>query len=527
MRVTRRLLPVLLVAALSLILIAGAARADEGPVIRLVYFYALDCSHCITVIEDVLAPLQVEYGERLQVKMVEISDAANYEMLIRAEEAFEVAPEARGLPTLILDGQVLVGEAEISGRLTCLLESCLGVGTAWPEVPGLDAVPVEGASANPGPGLEIGPGEIEPCDTTEVIACEQPTPIFVAYFYEVGCRECGRAEADLKHIQTRYAQLVVEEFNIYENVDLARWLAERAGRPTDVDTPAVFVGDDALIGTAEITPQNLEALAAKYAATGATATWETFDPAGTGPVGWVGRVGPLSISVAGLLDGLNPCAFATLIFFVSYLTVSGRQGRTVLAVGAAFTLGVFIAYLAIGLGLYKVLDLVRHEHAAVSRWVTLFTGVLCAVLAALSFLDYLKARRGQITDMALVMPEALHRRARAVIRESSGSGAPVIVALFTGAAVSLLELACTGQVYLATLVSMVSVPNLRGQAVPLLLLYNLAFVVPLMVVFVLVYFGTSSLRLGLFLRRRAAAVKLGTALLFAAFGAWLIVPVLI
>jgi hypothetical protein len=144
-------------------------------------------------------------------------------------------------------------------------------------------------------------------------------------------------------------------------------------------------------------------------------------------------------------------------------------------------------------------------------------------LAVFSLIDYLKARRGQIEDMALVMPEVLRRRVHGVIRHASTARAFVLVALPTGAAISFLELACTGQVYLPTIIFVMSVPQLQARAVLFLLLYNLMFILPLVVVFGLTYWGTTSLQLGLFLRRHVAKVKLGTALLFAALAAWLIV----
>jgi hypothetical protein len=59
-----------------------------------------------------------------------------------------------------------------------------------------------------------------------------------------------------------------------------------------------------------------------------------------------------------------------------------------------------------------------------------------------------------------------------------------------------------------------------------LVLYNIFFILPLIVVFVLTYFGTTSRELGLFLQRRTAAVKLGTALVFMALAIWLAVSLL-
>ena len=54
------------------------------------------------------------------------------------------------------------------------------------------------------------------------------------------------------------------------------------------------------------------------------------------------------------------------------------------------------------------------------------------------------------------------------------------------------------------------------------LLYNLAFILPLVVVFGLTYFGTTSEQLRIFIGRRTATIKLGTALLFLTLTGWLL-----
>ena len=64
------------------------------------------------------------------------------------------------------------------------------------------------------------------------------------------------------------------------------------------------------------------------------------------------------------------------------------------------------------------------------------------------------------------------------------------------------------------------------QAGLYLLLYNLMFVLPLVVVFVLACFGTTSQQLGLFIHRHAAMVKLATAGLFLLLAVWMVVSLL-
>ncbi len=507
---------------------AEAFPASDESVIHILYFYSVDCTHCQAVERDVLKPLEEKYPGRLDIRYLEIGDPNAYELLVRAEEYFGVAPEKRGLPTIVIGDQILIGEEEVRQQLPCLVEKCLAeTGADFPPIPGL-ADALNGVSKPPAsPGTGVEPGGIGICSPEEVAACETQAPIWAAYFYQVGCQECSRAEADIRYIRQRYPQLVVEEFNIYEHAALAQWLAERAGR-SDFHTPALFIGDDALIGDREITPQNLQALVEKYAATGAAKTWADFNPE-TGLSGLVERfraLGPLTVFFAGLVDGLNPCAFATLIFFVAYLAAGGYKGRQVLAVGGAFAGGVFLTYLTVGLGFYKFLDLLGNTLILVGRWLYGLTALFCLVLAVLSFVDFLKARRGRIEEMTLRLPDRLKKRARAVIRQGQRMSAYTLGAFVTGLLVSLLELACTGQLYLPTIVFVVSVPALRARAVAYLLLYNLAFILPLGVVFVLTYFGTTSVQLGLFLQKRTAAVKLGTALVFLVLAGWLGVSLL-
>jgi cytochrome c biogenesis protein CcdA len=226
--------------------------------------------------------------------------------------------------------------------------------------------------------------------------------------------------------------------------------------------------------------------------------------------------------LAGLVDGLNPCAFATIIFFVSYLTLSGHKGKQILLTGASFTVGVFLAYLLVGLGFYKVLDLISEYMNILSKIVYGLTALFCLVLAILSIRDYFKTRHGDLDDMSLKLPESLRKRINSTVREGRKSSSYYLSAFFVGLVVSILELACTGQIYLPVIISMSTMPELRGRAVLFLVLYNLMFIVPLIVVFILAYFGTTSKQFTEFLKRNAAAVKIGMAVVFLSLGIWLI-----
>jgi cytochrome c biogenesis protein CcdA len=526
-----RMIPLLLA---MVVLVAGTRVVQAGgeAVVRAVYFTSAECPHCKAVFDEVLTPLRETHGAHLQVKLVDISNPSEpgginpiaYEMLIRAEEMFDVSPEEQGLPMIVVGERALTGEGAIRERLAGLIDEYLkSGGTSWPDIPGLAEFASEMGDSDPGSGAG------EDCGLDEDM-CEAPAPVWMAYFYEVGCQECSRAEYDIRYVESKYPQVMVQEYNAQSDAALIEWLGARFDVPEAqrLATPALFVGDDYLIG-AEITSEAVSALVEEYAATGTQRVWSDFDveEAEQNIVARFESFGVLTVAFAGLVDGLNPCAFATLAFFVSYLALSGRQGKEILIVGAAFTLGVFLAYLSVGFGFYKVLDLLGDLLTTLGRWVYGLTGLFCAALAVFSFLDFLKARRGDIGDMALNLPHALRMRINAVIRKGRRSRAFVAGSFVTGIAVSFLELACTGQVYLPTIIFVVSQPQLQARAVMFLVLYNLLFIMPLVVVFVLAYYGTGSKQLTRFLERRAATVKLGLTLLFAALATWLIVSVVV
>jgi cytochrome c biogenesis protein CcdA len=89
----------------------------------------------------------------------------------------------------------------------------------------------------------------------------------------------------------------------------------------------------------------------------------------------------------------------------------------------------------------------------------------------------------------------------------------VASSLVLGFTVSLFELACTGQVYFPTLVYLHQVRRDAGS-LSYLLLYNFAFILPLLVVFALSYWGISSQRLGRWVQGSMKPVKLLLTALF-------------
>lgn len=286
------------------------------------------------ILQNIVQPLEAKYPGLLGIKLIELSESVNYEALMNAETAFGVSTSDRGLPVVIIGDQMLNGEEKTRSQFVDLVEAGLeGDGIKLPEIPGVDPsllVVSQGLVATETPLV---------CSPDDPTACEVSAPIYAAYFYQTGCKECARAETDLAYLKNKYPQLIIEEFNIFDEAAMAEWMAARVGVEKDFNTPALFIGDNAWIDDTELSPAAIEPVLQELSTTGSPAYWEDYNPnegnsalqARFEKMGWV------AVVLAGLVDGLNPCAFATIIFFVSYLSLSGKKGREILIIGACFT----------------------------------------------------------------------------------------------------------------------------------------------------------------------------------------------
>jgi cytochrome c biogenesis protein CcdA len=230
------------------------------------------------------------------------------------------------------------------------------------------------------------------------------------------------------------------------------------------------------------------------------------------------RFEALSLGVvlaAGLLDGVNPCAFTTIIFLLSYLGLAGRTRRQLLVTGGLFTLAVFVTYLSIGILFYKLVALVTGSKLT-STIINLVLLALLLTFAVLSARDALRCLGGAPTEMSLKLPRFLSEGIRARIRAFATNRVAVgAAALALGVVIASMELVCTGQVYIPIVV-MISEPRYRAEATLNLLAYNLAFIAPLLLVFLLASLGMTSQRLARFARKKMALFKLGLTLVFLA-----------
>lgn len=167
------------------------------------------------------------------------------------------------------------------------------------------------------------------------------------------------------------------------------------------------------------------------------------------------------VTSSGFLDGIHPCGFAVLLFFIAFLLSLNRTRSHILFMGGAYIAGVFLTYFLIGLGIFKA--------------VSLFPGHFFAIAGSvlLIFIGLISLRDGLTGKETLVIPKVSKPWINDAIQKAT-----LPAAFVAGLLVGLCAFPCAGGIYLAIL-GFLSVSTTFWEGVGFLALYNVFFVMPL------------------------------------------------
>lgn len=222
------------------------------------------------------------------------------------------------------------------------------------------------------------------------------------------------------------------------------------------------------------------------------------------------------IIAAALLDSINPCVFGVLIFLIAFMTRIFKSPNKMLVFGLLYTAIVYLTYLALGFGILKVT--VDAGISGIFYWIAALVAITAGLLEIKDFFWYGKGFSLQMIPGAAQRIKMYTRRIENMEKKS-----PLMLMATTailGVFVVLVELPCTGAPYLAIL-GLLSKGS-YAAAVPLLLLYNLVFILPLFVIIGIAYFGASSNTLENWRRRHKGLMRLVVGLFLLALGFYML-----
>lgn len=335
-------------------------------------------------------------------------------------------------------------------------------------------------------------------------------PCWIDYYFAPGCEQCRSIENNiLSQLPEIFGERIkIRKHNLYDSGEYAeaRSILNRLAIQKEDNVFVVIDGEIYVGGPKNICRDLIPVVEEQLHSVPGLALGSReyagarLKTAGNTPANWLkGRRGgrgysfPLSFATllaAGLIDGLNPCAFATIVFLISMLMTGGRRENLFL-IGLGFCSSVYLTYFLIGLGLFQVfrVSFVRIWLSNAVNWLLIFTLI---IMAFVSFRDAWVFRlTGRQNDVILKLPGWINRLIHNIIRLNLSRKHYFAGSFFLGCFVSILESVCTGQLYVPALAFLARMAEFRLQALVYLALYNFLFILPLIAVFILAYGGVS------------------------------------
>lgn len=214
------------------------------------------------------------------------------------------------------------------------------------------------------------------------------------------------------------------------------------------------------------------------------------------------------VSVAALIDSINPCAFSILLLTVAFLFSMGQARSGILRIGGTYILGIFVAYLAIGLGIIQALHIFNTPH--------FMAKVGAAVMILWGGLELINAWFPAF-PIHLRIPHAAHGAMAKLMNQAS-----LPAAFGLGALVGICEFPCTGGPYLMVL-GLLHDASTHVRGIGYLIWYNLVFISPLVLILGITSNQSLLERINVWKKEHTNQMRIWGGVLMVAFGVLLFV----
>lgn len=399
-----------------------------------VYFTGVGCSHCARTDPVVLEDLPKEYPNFIVIEYEIYQQRENAPLLYQYNENYN---SGLGIPSIIFNkDENIVGDRPILNKVRDIIEKganlCpLVIGTSSDfEKLNLTALPgLPKIWAKDKILVKTSPG-----GNNKLLKNLLKTENLSQVLEEVGFEKIEPFKIPLSG---KYVQ--------FENaIKIDGWIFQWNGEEIQITAP---------ISSEEEGPSNMEQQTEK-----------------TGPELTLAKV-----LFLGVVDAINPCALAVLsLMLIAILSYNPAKRRNVLLAGLAFVFSVFVMYLIYGLVIVKSFQVIQ-TLTPIRLLLYKILGGGAVILGVFKLRNFVKNRA-----VCKVSPKVN----KVISKITSPKGAFLI-----GAFVTIFLLPCTIGPYIICGGILSSLCLIK--AIPILLLYNLIFVLPMLIVVLIIYFGLS------------------------------------
>jgi cytochrome c biogenesis protein CcdA len=329
--------------------------------------------------------------------------------------------------------------------------------------------------------------------------------VSAVYFYGDGCEHCEKVRPLIAGLREKYPELQLQELEVYHNTSSQQKFVEMTGRYnlSNPGIPIIFIGDQALVGESGIRDHFEERILAEKERAAACNTTVTASASPENCPPATVALTPGKVIVPALVDSLNPCALSVLIFLLISIAAAADR-RRILLIGGSYIAAVFLFHLLVGIGIFSIVTL-----SGYSKIFSLLGAAVAVILGAITLVDVIRNRE----TFLLSVPASGKGILSHYIRIAS-----LPAAFILGVLAGLLGFSCTGGIYISILALMGRSLSLSA-GLPYLLLYNIVFIMPLVLVTLLVAYGISPETADTWRTKNKRVLRLAIGLVMIALGA--------
>lgn len=326
----------------------------------------------------------------------------------------------------------------------------------------------------------------------------------VHFFFSEECDICYQELDKLKEIVEKEPGLYIRTYEIgkdTQNLEILFYLLDQYGKKDlDFAIPIVFIGDDVLIGRPGLST-GLKAAVADASTLKYDRPASLIEDFGGKDPGINPYITLPAVMVSALIDSINPCAIAVILFLLSAIVLN-KDKRKAVTYGSIYIGTIFLVYLGLGLGIIYFLESIR-----IPSLLLLVIGSVLVIAGLVSIKEYFWQGRGP----QLGIPSPIKK-----IIEKNIQKATILSMILIGILISVFEATCSGAIYLGVL-SLIATRGLNIRTGGLLVLYNFIFIMPLLAILAIFYLGLPIKKLNRWLiqkRRKTYRLMAGFILIF-------------
>ncbi len=217
-----------------------------------------------------------------------------------------------------------------------------------------------------------------------------------------------------------------------------------------------------------------------------------------------------TVLITALIDSVNPCAIGVLILLISTLLAANKREK-MLKIGLIYIAAIYITYFSAGLGLTAFLASIPQS---IAEYISIVVGSIVVIGGIIEIKDYFWYGKG----ISLMIPANRAKQIHNYMKNVSNMSVPAVILL--GMFVAAVELPCTGGPYLA--ITLLLSQSFNLTAVWLLVIYNIIFVMPLIIILCMVLAGKKVVNIKRWKQASRGYIRLITGLILIWLG-WMLI----